>query len=176
MSVVAYAEALYSLAVEEKVSDEIYSQLDAVKFAFTDNPELSKILDRPCVDMDERIAFIDRCFKDVNKYLLNCIKVMSKRRLSAEFPDMADEFMRLYRRDNGIEIVNVISAVPLSEEQTDKLKLKLENKLNKKVILDMTVDEGIFGGLVIRTESSQIDGSIKKRLDAVEKQIKSAVI
>ncbi len=176
MTAVSYAEALYSLAVEENSADEIYSQLDAVKFAFTDNPELCKILDRPCSDKQERTALIDRCFKDVNVYLLNCIKVMSKRRATVHFPEVADEFMKLYRKENGIEIVNVITAAALSDEQAEKLEIKLERKLGKKVILSATVDPDIMGGIVVRTESSQIDASIKTRLDDLQKQIKSAVI
>ena len=113
MTAVSYAEALYSLALEENVTEEIYSQIDSVKFAFDDNPELSKILDRPCSDKSERTAFIDRCFKDINLYLLNCIKVMSKHRATVHFSEMADEFMKMYRKENGIEIVNVITATAI---------------------------------------------------------------
>lgn len=176
MTAIAYAEALYSLAIDENIADEIYSQMDAVKFAFTDNPELSKILDRPSSDKAERGALIDRCFKDANVYLVNCIKVMSKRRFTSHFPEMADEFMKLYRRENGIEIVNVITAVELSDLQRDNLKSAMESKLGKKVVLNEIVDTSIVGGIVVRTESSQIDASIKTRLDCIEKQIKSAVL
>ncbi len=176
MTAVSYAEALYSLALEENVTEEIYSQIDSVKFAFDDNPELSKILDRPCSDKSERTAFIDRCFKDINLYLLNCIKVMSKHRATVHFSEMADEFMKLYRKENGIEIVNVITATALSDEQSEKLKIKLEKKLGKKVILSASVDPDIMGGIIVRTESSQIDASIRTRLDDIQKQIKSAVI
>ncbi len=176
MTAVAYAEALYSLAAEEKLADEIYSQLDAVKFAFTDNPALCKILDRPCSDRAELNAFIDRCFGDVNIYLLNCIKIMSKRRATSHFPEMADEFMKLYRRENGIEIVNVITAAEPDEDRMDKLKAKLEAKLGKRVILNVSVDPTILGGIIVRTESSQLDASVKTRLDNIENQIKSAVI
>ena len=91
-------------------------------------------------------------------------------------PEMADEFMKLYRRENGIEIVSVITAIELSDSQRDKLKTSMESKLGKKVILNETVDPAIVGGMVVRTESSQIDGSIRTRLDSIEKQIKSAVI
>lgn len=176
MTAVSYAEALYSLAQDENVSEEIYSQIDAVKFAFTDNPSLSKILDRPCSDSAERNALIDRCFAQANTYLLNCIKIMSKRRVASHFPEMADEFMRIYRRENGIEIVNVVSAVPMSSVQVDKLKAKLESMLDKTVIINASVDAGILGGIIVRTESSQMDASVKSRLDDIGKQIKSSVI
>ena len=176
MTAIAYAEALYSLAVDENLADEIYSQMETAKFAFTDNPELSKILDRPSSDKAERGAFIDRCFGDMNVYLVNCIKVMSKRRFTSHFPEMADEYMKLYRQENGIEIVNVITAVELSESQRENLTSAMAKKLGKKIILSETVDTSIVGGIVVRTESSQIDASIKTRLDSIEKQIKSAVL
>ena len=176
MTAVSYAEALYSLANEENCVEEIYEQIGGVKFAFSDNPQFAKILDRPCFASDERDALIDRCFKDVNINLLNCIKVMSKRRVSVDFVQMADEFMKLYRKEYGIELVSVITAVPLSDDMREKLKLRLEEKLSKKVILSATVDPSIMGGIIVRTENSQMDSSVKTRLDDVEKQIKSAVL
>ncbi len=176
MTAAAYAEALYSLAVEENAADEIYSQMEAVKFAFTDNPELSKLLDRPCADKQALISFIERCFGEANIYLLNCIKVMSKRRVTFHFPDMADEFMKLYRKENGIEIVKVITACAMEDEQAERLKAKLEKKLGRRVVLNMEVNPEILGGIIVRTENSQMDGSVKNRLVSIEKQIKSAVL
>jgi len=171
-----YAHALYSLSVEENISDEIYNQIDSVKTAFLDNPEFSKILDRPCSNEGERNEIIDRCLKDVNIYLVNCIKVMSKNRVSVHFPEMADEFMKLYRKENGIEVVSVITAIELSDLQSEKLKEKLESVIGKKVILNQHVQPDILGGIIVRTENSQIDASVKTKLEEMGKQIKSAVI
>lgn len=176
MTAVSYAQALYSLSVEENISHEIYEQLPAVKFAFDDNPDLAKILDRPCSPEKERNALIDKCFKDVNIYLLNCVKIMSKKRASSRFSEMADEFMRLYRAENGIEPVSVISATPLSEVQISRLTEKLEDMLGKKVLMSFSVDKDIIGGLVVRTESAQFDYSIKTKLEDMRKQIKSVVV
>lgn len=176
MTGVSYAQALYSLAVEEKITEEIYEQISLVRHAFADNPELSKILDRPCSDEKSRFLLIDRCFGEFNKHLVNCIKIMSKKRATLSVPDMADEFMKLYRKDNGIEIVNVVTAIPLEKEQADKLKNKIESIIGKKVVLSQSINADILGGVIVRTESFQMDASIKTKLEDVGKQIKSAVI
>ena len=84
--------------------------------------------------------------------------------------------MKMYRKEHGIELVDVITAVPLSDEMSEKLKSKLEAKLSKKIILSVSVDPSILGGIIVRTENSQIDSSVKTRLENVEKQIKSAVL
>ena len=115
MTAITYAQALYSLAIEENVSKEVYEQIHFVKDAFLDNPEFSKILDRPCSNRKEHDELIDRCFKDINVFLLNCIKIMSKKRVSSHFAQMADEFIKLYQAENNIEPVTVITAVPLTD-------------------------------------------------------------
>lgn len=176
MTGTSYAEALYSLAVEEGITDEIYEQISSVRHAFIDNPDLSKILDRPCSDEKSRFLLIDRCFGKFNRHLVNCIKIMSKKRVTLSVPDMADGFMKLYREDNGIEIVNVVTAVPLGKEQTEKLKNKIESIIGKKVILSQSINADILGGVIVRTESFQMDSSIKTKLEDIGKQIRSAVI
>lgn len=173
---IAFAEALYSLAKDEGCAEEIYEQLPTVRFAFSDNPELGKILDRPCANAKENASLIDRCFPDINTHLLNCIKVMSKRRVSSHFPETADGFMKLYRSENGIELVSVITAVPIEGDMKEKLEAKLKDKLSKELLISFSVDPSILGGVIVRTESTQLDGSVKARLKAVEKQIKSAVL
>ncbi len=176
MMAVAYAEALYSLAKDENCTEEIYNQMPDVRFAFSDNPELSDILDRPGADLNNRYSLIDRCFADINVHLLNCIKVMCKRRVTSAFVQMTDEFMSLYRADNGIEKVTVITAEPLSEDLNSSLKSRLEDKLSKTVEMTVTVDPSIIGGIIVRTENTQIDSSIKTRLSDIEKRIKSVVL
>lgn len=176
MTARAYAEALYSLAADENCAIEVYRQLPAVCFAFEDNPDFCDILDRPCSDLGGRYCLINRCFTDINIYLLNCIKVMCKRRIISLFVEVANEFMNLYRKDNGIEKVTVITAEPLSKELVDLLKSKMEKKLSKIVEITLCTDASIMGGIIIRTESAQIDSSIRTRLTDIEKQIKAVVL
>lgn len=176
MTAVSYAQALYMLSEEEKVSKEIFAQISAVSYGFSDNPNLSKILDRPGSSYDENCRLIDKCFSGFNKHLVNCIKVMCKHRVTSFVPQVSEEFMKIYRKENGIEIVNVTTAVELDDETKQKLKTKLEGLLNKDVELKTNVNPEVIGGVVLNTETMQIDGSIKTRVKNMENQIKSAMI
>jgi len=42
--------------------------------------------------------------------------------------------------------------------------------------LNQHVQPDILGGIIVRTENSQIDASVKTKLEEMGKQIKSAVI
>ena len=41
---------------------------------------------------------------------------------------------------------------------------KLEKDYNKKIIAEYKIDKSIIGGIIIRTENSQTDASVKSRL------------
>ncbi len=68
-----------------------------------------------------------------------------------------------------------MTSVPLSDSLAAKLKAKLEKVYGKKVILSATVDPSIMGGIVLRYGGSLMDGSVKSKLDAIQKQMKGFI-
>ena len=68
--------------------------------------------------------------------------------------------------------MTVISSIPIKPELCDKLKARLEKKSGKKVVLKVEVDPSIIGGMILKYGNSQIDNSIKGRLEAVAEQLK----
>jgi F-type H+-transporting ATPase subunit delta len=68
--------------------------------------------------------------------------------------------------------MTVVSSIPIKPELEAKLKARLEEKSGKKVVLTVEVDPSIIGGMILKYGNSQIDNSIKGRLESVAKQLK----
>ena len=68
--------------------------------------------------------------------------------------------------------MTVITSIPLKPDLKDRLIKKLEQKSGKTVKLNEKVDPSIIGGIILRMGNSQIDNSIKGRLEAVAQQLK----
>ena len=83
---------------------------------------------------------------------------------------------KLYNKKNNIENVTAITAVELSDELKAKLISKLEKESGKKIQLETKVDKEILGGIILRTENSQTDASVRARLDAIKAQLSSEQI
>ena len=66
---------------------------------------------------------------------------------------------------NNIKLVDVTSAVELSEDQKQRVVEKLQAKLNKKIIANWLQDEDIIGGLIIKIDDNVINSSLKNRLE-----------
>ncbi len=61
------------------------------------------------------------------------------------------------------------TTVPLEENEYNSLVEKLEKKYNKEVILKKEIDPEILGGIYVRIGNDVIDGTVKTRLDDLEK-------
>ena len=61
-------------------------------------------------------------------------------------------------------------------EEKAKIVAKLEGITGKTVILKNTVDESILGGITLRYSGTQLDGSLRSRLQKLERLLKGAIV
>ena len=171
-----FAEALFSLAEELSITDEVLSDVEAVSSALRRNPEYISIADTPAISVPEKLALIDEAFGSVNENVRNLIKILCERHSVHEFVRVAKEFRTLFNEARGIIPAEVISACPLTEKQLSALKSRLEAITGKTVVLKSTVDKTLLGGIKLRYMGRQLDASLRSRLDAIERGLKDTVL
>ena len=120
---------------------------------------------------------IDQAFAEqVNRYLVNFIKLLCDKGLLREFSGCCEEFTRRYNQDNNIAEAVVTSAVPLSEAQSAALREKLSAMSGKKVHLVLKTDPRMIAGIRVELEGKQLDGTAKGRLDGMRKAIGGTMV
>ena len=174
--ILAYGEALFSLAEELGETEQVKSDIQTLLAVIDASPEYLKMLDSPALSREERLALIDGSLASLNRSLVNTAKLLTERRLAHTVPKVLEHFVKAYERSRGIERVEVISAIPLSESQTAKLKAKLEGITKKQIIISNTHDPALLGGMKLRYMGLELDGSIKTKLDGFEKSLSELVI
>lgn len=171
-----YGRALFELAEESANTEKIFCDICLLKEAFANNPEYKNLLDTPALSKEEKLSLIDEAFAGIDVYALNLIKILCERHSVHIFGEIAQAFADLYDEARGIERVEAITAVMMSEGQLDAMKNKLEAITGKTVIIKNTVDGSILGGVVLRYSGIQLDGSIKTRLDDFKKSLSNIVM
>jgi len=71
--------------------------------------------------------------------------------------------------------VEIISAMPLSQEQLNNLQTKLIQMLRKQLDITTTIDASLLGGFRILVDNSVIDFSVKRKLLDVRQSIAEEV-
>ncbi|GHU85743.1 hypothetical protein FACS1894198_4180 [Clostridia bacterium] len=78
---------------------------------------------------------------------------------------------QIIKYSGKIEEVRVFSAVKLTEEQLQKMKSMLEDKLKKSVAIENLVNKSLISGVVLKYGDSLLDASFESALKNLRLQI-----
>ena len=172
-----YAQALYDLAKEENLTEEILQQMNVLRQAFTEEPEYLRLMTAANLPKEERCRILDEAFRGkVAPYVLNFMKILTEKGYMRHFSDCATAYRDAYNRDHGILPVKAVTAAPMTEDQKTRLKEKLGNITGKTIDLICRVDPSVLGGVRLDYDGKRVDGTVQNRLDTVSKLLKNTVL
>ena len=70
-----------------------------------------------------------------------------------------------------MKTAKIDTAFELSSEQLESVKIALEKRFNKKVVIEQNIDVTLLAGAVVRVDDLVIDGSLKEQLRKLETQL-----
>ena len=111
---------------------------------------------------------IDNDLKNFFKILVEKGRITSVEAIEATYKELLNE-------KNNILEGYVISAVPMDNEKIKELETELSKKYNKNVTLENKVDKSVLGGVLVRLGNTEIDGTIKTRLDGLKNQLSQVI-
>ncbi len=172
-----YGEALYDLAKSENLAQSILQELDVLKISFTQEPDFLRLLSAPNLSKQERCGVLDETLKGkVHPYVLNFLKILTEKGYARHYVDCVEAYRQHYHQDNGILSVKAVTAVPLTEAQSQKLQQKLADLTGKTILLQNRVDPTILGGIRLDYDGKQLDDTVSHRLDAVRSLLSNTVL
>ena len=171
-----YGKALFMLTEECGTSDTALADIMAANEILKSNPDYIKLLDTPAVTKAEKLRIADEAFSSLDENLRNLIKILCERHSVHTFGEVYGTYIALYTESRGIEHVEAVTAIAMTEEQISRMAEKLSSMTGKKIIIKNTVAPEILGGVKLRYSGKQLDGSVKTRLDKFEASLKNTVI
>ena len=166
-----YAQAVFQIALERDALDAWSEDLRVLATGL-ENREFAELLDAPQVPVGTKVSMITDVLGDsVDGLARNLLAVLARRSLAHLLPDIADEFGSLVDEHNGIARGEVVSAVPLSEQQAEKVNDVLSNIVGRPLRLSVAVDPAIVGGVVARVGDRVIDGSVRTTLREMRREL-----
>lgn len=166
-----YAEAVYKLAEEKSAMDD-WSELLAFYAAVMRDPAMSGISMNPQLTQDQ----LESLMLDIGEGRLsddgaNFIRLLVDNGRLDVLPEIAEVFENLKKQNEGTLEVEVLSAFPVTEEQTQELAKVLQERLGRDVIISSQEDPEIIGGVRIRAGDVVIDGTVQGQLQQLAKEL-----
>jgi len=167
-----YANALFDLALESSKIDVFEDEVKLVLDTMENDKEFLLVFNHPQVSGEEKMNILETAFKGkISDEIMGLFSVALRKNRETQIIDMLKIFVKKAEEYKGVETAYVTSAKPLSDEQIQSIKEKLSINLNKRIFIQADVDESLLGGVCIKVAGHIIDGSIKKQLDDLKKQL-----
>ena len=171
-----YAEALFQIGEEENKTDNLYNELKEVSSLMNTNKDLNNVMKSPLVSKKEKIQLIDTLFAGkVDNDLKNFLKILIEKGRITSINAIGETYKELLNEKNNILEGYVISAVPMNDEKIKELETELSKKYNKNITLENKVDKSVLGGVLVRLGNTEIDGTIKTRLNGLKNQLSQVI-
>jgi len=172
-----YANALFELARENKATDEVKNDLVKFDAMIGENADLERLVRSPVFGADEQLKALSAILAKagIGGLAANFLRVITTNRRLFAVREMIRGYRALVARHKGEVAAEVTVAEPLNDKNLDALKSALKSVTGGKDIdLNVNVEPGIIGGLIVKLGSRMIDSSLRTKLNAIKFAMKEA--
>ena len=165
-----YAKAAFELARERDEIERWEADLGACAAVFAVPGTLDFVSSRQ-VPNEAKEAFLRRAMGEPAPLVWNLVRLMASKGRLTLLPQVAEQFQELLDEHRGVVHAEVVTAVPMSEEERAALARRLSELTGKQVLVEAQEAPEILGGLIARIGDLLIDGSTRSKLVALKRQL-----
>jgi F-type H+-transporting ATPase subunit delta len=159
-----YAKAAFEYARGAKAF-AAWSQGLKTAAAIVADPRVAGLIKNPELTAADMAALVaDVAGATLDGAMRNFLQLLAENHRLLLLPEIAAHYEAERARVENTVDVEIVSAVPLSAAQADKLSAALAKRLGRSVRMTKSIDPALLGGAVIRAGDMVIDGSLKGRL------------
>lgn len=165
-----YAKSLMMLAIEQKMLEETYRDMQMLSDICQQNHDFVVVLKSPIIKSDKKIAIIQAIVKGkLSPIVDGFIKIIATHRREGYLVEIAHSFVAQYKEYNKVSIAEITSASKLDDAQRKKIADAVKKVVGQEVELVEKINADIIGGLIVRVGDRQFDGSISRKLKELKK-------
>lgn len=117
---------------------------------------------------------IDICAEILNKTLAGVVQAQMNEKLVEEFIGELEK-ADLSKINSDVNEIEIISSMPVSVADQDKIKKQLQLKLGRQVRLYTNEDPKLLGGILMKVGTMVVDGSLAERVNETALQMKQGL-
>lgn len=166
-----YAKSLIDLSVEKNKLERVLEDVESFK-KVTDNRDFYLLIKSPIVNASKKGSILESLFKDkYDELTMAFLRILVTKGREAYLPEIADEFIRQYKKLKHISTVRLTTATALSDDAIKAIKDKLlaSGQTEENIELEVEVDPELLGGFIVEFDDKIYDASALHKLDKLKK-------
>ena len=158
-----YAAALFELADERRTLDEVASDLRELRAMLQESSDFMRLIRSPVLSRAQQGSAMNAVAEraGLSQLVRDFLGVVARNRRLFAVPAMIDAFLAKLAARRGEVNAQVTSAQPLTEAQLAALNEQLRRSIGSRVSVEVQVDPGLIGGMIVKVGSRMVDGSVE---------------
>ena len=162
------------MAKEAKKVSDLEKDLDALCAALEESNDFRELLANPVYSREQLAAAVSAIGNKMKltPMVANTLGLMAQNRRLFVLPKLVSTVKGMIADERGEVTAEVTAAKKLTKAQSDKLAKTLKATVGKDVVVNVSVDDSLIGGLIVKVGSKMIDSSIKSQLSNLKNAMK----
>lgn len=171
---VRYARALLKSAVDAKLDEQVYREMQLLAKSFAEVPQLRHTIDNPMLAKEKKESLLLTAIggDGASKLSKAFVELVLREDRENMMLFMANSYVTLYRQQKNIIRGKLTTAVAVAPETEQKMRQMVESKTKGTVEFETEVNPDIIGGFILEYDTYRMDASVKSKLNNILTQLK----
>jgi len=165
-----YADAAFEIGRADGTLDQWERDMLTLREALG-NEQLRRLVQHPAIPFAEKERVLRKVADGVAREPLSLALLMVRRGRPGAIDAMVDRFRELVRRERGISLVEVRTALALDDEERAAIAERLRALTGDRIEMNEVVDESLIGGVSVRIGDQLYDASVRSRLERLRARL-----
>ena len=172
-----YARALFIITEKRKETERALEDLKSLWEVLRPGMPAGKLLATPQVPLVDKRKVLTSVLegRTAHSVMLFVDLLLRKHRLG-DFELIVGDFEALVEAKQGIKRARVVSAVPLTRDEVERVRAQVERATGATIKLTAAVEPSLLGGALVHIGDLVIDRTVKTLLERIEQQLMEATV
>lgn len=168
---IRYAKALFELAGEQIIRDQVFQDMKLLSQVCTENRDFRVMLQSPVIRFDKKNAVIKALFNQhFHSVTQAYTDIICRKRREILLHEIAEQYIILFREWKGIKTARLATAVAVDEQMKQRVITMLKQQMNVEIELETIVKPELIGGFLLSVEDRQLDSTILKKIKKLTRE------
>lgn len=169
---VRYARALLKSALDAKIEDKVYLEMQTLAKSYLEVPQLRLTIDNPMLSKDKKeMLLLTAVGTEPSPLVKTFISLVLREDRENVMQFIANSYITLYRQQKNIirgKLTTAVAVLPATEQ---RMRQMVERKTQGTVEFESEVNPDIIGGFILEYDTYRMDASVRSKLNTILTQL-----
>jgi F-type H+-transporting ATPase subunit delta len=171
-----YAKALFDLAVEYKLLEEVKNDMELVTETVEASRDLLLVFRSPLVSVSKKVIILNTLFQSsISELSLRFLVLITRKGRIVCLDEIADSYLKMYKKHLNITTVSIEFASSIDASIKEKIKSIMASHTGAKIELLSAINPYLIGGFRLYYEDYMFDASLKNKLIKMRKEFEKNI-